>query len=62
MVGEARQGADVVEVAVRQDDGGGPRVRAEALGRGVHDAALGQRHSGVDQHPLPVAACGGPTK
>jgi len=46
--------AGVIEVAMGQDDGRGPRARAEAPLRLADDGTTRGRHAGIDQHPAPV--------
>jgi hypothetical protein len=47
-------GADVIDVAMRQDDRGGTRPVAEAALGLTDDRPVGGGEPGVDEHPAPV--------
>ncbi|GMA75319.1 hypothetical protein GCM10025880_17360 [Methylorubrum aminovorans] len=55
------QHADMVEMAVGQDDGRRPGALAEAGGGGVADRRLRARNAGIDEDPVAIPAPEAPT-
>ena len=53
--GERLQRADVIEMTMRQDDGGGPAASTETSLRGRADVRGGGRQSRIDQRPAAIA-------